>query len=67
MAKIEWCVPKNKKSAKKYDWYKSGLSRLLKRPHGSVEDSLNKQFGVPVVNPRKKKNKRRIGNNDILR
>ena len=65
--KIEWCVPKNKKSAKKYDWYKSGVARLLKAPRGSVEASLDRQFGKAVVNPRKRKSLRRTNNDDVFR
>ena len=63
--KIEWGIAKKK--AKKSDWYKSGLSRLLKAPRGSVQTSLDKLFGVPVVNPRKKKGQRRANNNDVFR
>ena len=63
--KIEWCVPKKK--AKKSDWRGSGLSKLLKASRGSVEASLDRQFGTPVVNPRKRKSQRRTDNGDVFR
>jgi hypothetical protein len=47
---------------KKQRFYKNGTFSEA-RGHTSVDDSLNAEFGIPVVNPRKKTQPRPFGKN----